>query len=203
MGWNRKRTQLQSYFAGIFDGEGSVGIYHNSVNPMRPHHGESYRLMATVKMTEGVAVGLLKKEYPEAVFKIVPKKNPKHSDTVEFILYGNNAYRFLKEIKPFVLVKWEQVKVALSYLVHFRRDHGQGGKAMYPCSRCEHFAKLITRLKHVEDKGKKTVNLLSDHEMREYRGEPQQVAQDIQDILGYYQKAEEAVETRLTAPSAE
>lgn len=198
MSWNRKRTQLQAYFGGLFDGEGSVGIYHNSPNPKRPKHGESFRLMTTVKMTEGVGVGLMKKEYPEAVFKYVPKKNPKHHATMEFILYGNNSYRFLKEIKPFVLVKWEQVRVALSYLVHFRRDHGQGGLAAYPCKRCERFAKLITDLKVPEDKGKKTVNLLIEHQMREYRGEPQQVVQDVKDILIYYKDAEEAVETRLS-----
>jgi len=191
MGWNRKRTQLQAYFAGLFDGEGSVGIYSNSNE--RP----STRAVVTVKMTDGSSVALMQKEYPEGVFKYVPKSNPKHNPTMDFILYDYAAYRFLKEIKPFVLVKWEQVKVALSYLVHKRREHGYERKHPLPCPTCQHFVVLIKELKIVEDKGKKTVNLWAKHGLREYRGEPQQVIQDIKDVLKYYELAEEAVETRV------
>lgn len=199
MGWNRKRTQLQSYFAGLFDGEGSVGLYPDSNNR------RSWRLMVTVKMTDGASIGLLKKEYPEGVFKISTKDNPKHAPTVEFILYGNNCYRFLKEIKPFVIIKWQQVKVSLSYLVHLRKLHGvQPGRGdhHYPCERCERLAETIKRLKVVEEKGMITVNLLREHEMREYRSEPEQVEQDIRDITGYYKDAQEALETRLNSSTS-
>ena len=56
MSWNRKRTALQAYFAGVFDGEGHVGIQWN---------GSTYGFRVAIQMDDPQAVLLLWREYPE------------------------------------------------------------------------------------------------------------------------------------------
>src|SRR3990167_6721571 len=103
MGWNRKRTQLQAYFAGLFDGEGTLGIYANRSE--RSH--SSYWLKVSIQMVDGSSIALLQKEYPEGRIRIDGRQRQgTHNLVVNFDLNGNNAYRFLKEIKPYVLIKW-------------------------------------------------------------------------------------------------
>lgn len=191
---NRKRSQLQAYFAGIFDGEGHVGI--------REYKG-SYILTAVINMNDPQAIGLMLKEFPEAHSRAV--KNV--SGTIGFSLqyHQHKAYEFLKELLPFTLVKHEQVKVGLAFLAHRRRDHvNDGWKKGVPrgtkkpeCLRCKQYELHLKDIR-AENKKVNSVNALLSHEMREYRAKPEEVENDIAFINAKITHLLEGLETRLS-----
>lgn len=171
----RKQGQLTAYFAGLFDGEGSVGIYRM---------GGTYKLSAIVNMDNPTAVALLKREFPEAVFS--KRRRDVGHDYYRVAFNHYKAYEFLKVIEPFVLVKRSQVKLGLAFLAHRRRERVKSRVHKNPCSRCESLTAKIKNLKQV-----KSVNL---HDLREYRAKPEEVEADkrlIRELL-------EGVETRLS-----
>lgn len=182
---NRKRSQLQAYFAGILDGEGSIGLYVNNYNV--------HSLRVKIQMTEPLPLGLLWREYPEAVFTAdsMPLKGLSRPFSVVF--NGNKAYAFLQDTIPFLFVKWEQAKVALSYLVHKRRVDI---KHTLPCVECNRYAMLLRTLKQPEINGVKTVEPLLRHEMREYRANQEDVEDDVRIIRDKLTSLLAGVETR-------
>lgn len=89
---NRRRGQLQGYFAGIFDGEGHVGIHRQD--------SRSYQLKVCVQMDDPQAVLLLWKEYPEAVITYHMEKK-----FWKVALNQHKAKRFLEELIPYMIIK--------------------------------------------------------------------------------------------------
>lgn len=195
---NRKRSQLQAYFAGIFDGEGHVGIRETSSD------GGKYKThVATVviAMNDPQAVMLIAREYPEG---LIYQASTGGKPAWRIYFSQHKAYRFLLEILPFLLVKHEQVKVTLSFLAHKRRDHVQGwqkgqarGTKMIPCERCQRAAATLLAIR-AEGKGVNSVNALLTHEMREYRAKPEEVAADVTWMASRMRELQERVETRLS-----
>jgi hypothetical protein len=113
-------TDYPSYFAGLFDGEGCVGIYTNKVQSK-----DYLTLEATVRMNNSLAIKQLVEEYPEAQFKY-------HAPVWHVRLVGKKAKRFLSDIEPHALVKKSQIQLALEYLdlhdQYPRVFSGRGGK---------------------------------------------------------------------------
>jgi len=193
VGMSRKRGQLTAYFAGLFDGEGSIGIYHRTINRTNP----VWKLRVGIAMCDPLALALLKREYPEALFWLKQSKNPNHNDVYIFELNDFQAEQFLKDIKPFVLIKWQQVKVGLSFLAHkrkatfsYRNLRNEKGQLLpFPedfHKRCEKLAETMKALKTIR------VNSVNTHEMREYRAKPEDVVADEQ----YIKQLLESVETK-------
>lgn len=182
---NRKRSQLQAYFAGLLDGEGSIGLYVNNY--------DVHSLRVKIQMTEPLPLALLWREYPEAVFTAdaMPLKGVSRPFSV--VLNGNKSFTFLQDTLPFLFVKWEQAKVALSYLVHKRRVDVAH---VLPCLECHRYAKLLRALKQPEINGVKTVEPLLRHEMREYRAKQEDVEDDVRIIRDKLTSLLEGVETR-------
>lgn len=195
---NRKRSQLQAYFAGIFDGEGHVGIRETSSD------GGKYKThvaVAVIAMNDPQAVMLMAREYPEG---LVYQATTGGKSAWRIYFSQHKAYQFLLEILPFLLVKHEQVKVALSFLAHKRRDHAQGwqkgqprGTKMPDCDRCRRAAATLLAIRS-EVKGMNSVNALLEHEMREYRAKPEEVASDVEWMTTRMRELQEGVETRLS-----
>lgn len=179
MGMNRNRANLQAYLAGIIDGEGSFGIYW--ING-------SWSSRLSVNMQDPEAVLMLKRLYPDGTFA----KYTKAGKEVYYITYSNNrVYDITLDLLPYLIVKHQQAKIVLSYLVHKRRDPGRHGN----CNTCESFAnKLVTQRNSA--KGVNSVNALLDHEMREYRAKREDVEQDVTYMLGLL----EGVETKDRVP---
>lgn len=196
---NRKRSQLQAYFAGIFDGEGHVGI-----KPTTSSGGKykTYTAVATLKMNDPQAVMLIAREYPEALTYASVDKYGKLNYQVYF--GHHKAYRFLEEILPFLIIKHEQVKVTLSFLAHKRRDHAPGwakghprGTRMPECLRCLRSEAALKSIR-AEPKKVNSVNALLQHEMREYRAKPEEVAEDVRVMTSTMRELLEGVETRVS-----
>ena len=179
---NRKREKLQAYFAGIFDGEGSVGIYNKG----------GRRLTLHVTMSEPLGILLLHREYPEATFYTKLPKGAKKYQYV-FELQGFKAHDFLKDIKPYTIIKHEQISVALSYLVHRRREKAKAYHHRSDCTHCIWFENTMKALK-IPDNGVNSVNLWTEMS-REYRSKLAEVKDDIEFML----KRLEGVETKHRA----
>lgn len=184
---NRKRECLQAYFAGIFDGEGTIGIYNTKRQP------EFYVLKIAIKMSDLHAVSLMWREYPEGSLFCI--KNGFYV----FQLHGNKAYRFLKEMKPYCIIKHEQVKIGLSFLVNYRKNqvyknHKYEKNIDSYRIRCRKLSDLMKEKKNIKYKGVNSVNTLLTHEMREYRSERDEVELDIRIIREHL----EGVQTKLS-----
>lgn len=166
---NRKRSQLQAYFAGIIDGEGYIGIGFN---------GSTYGARVKIQMDDPHAIMMIAREYPNA--NVSYRKYPNNPDKRYWSLNLShyNAYDFLKEIEPFLLVKREQAKVTLSFLVHRRREHAgrNGSSGKRNCTRCQRYLELVQRLKRVN----KGVNSVELGELRQYRAKPEEATADKQ-----------------------
>jgi FtsZ-binding cell division protein ZapB len=141
------------------------------------------------------------REYPEG---LVYEKVTNGKRTWQVFFSQHKAYRFLLEILPFLLVKHEQAKVALSFLAHKRRDHAQGwqkgqprGTKLPECERCKRAAATVLALR-AEVKDVNSVNALLTHEMREYRAKPEEVAQDVEWMTSKMRELQEGLETRLS-----
>lgn len=182
----RKREKLQAYFAGIFDGEGSVGVYNTS---------GAWRLALGIHMQEPLPIGLLWREYPESTLKEWVLPNGK--SRFQFNLYGTSARRFLEEIKPYSIVKHEQVVLALAFLNHQSRYQANKRRfglphGAYPAdyhTRCDNLAQKLK-----DEKKPIGVNSVETwvEKSRQYRSKLDEAASDV--IL--IRERLEGVETR-------
>lgn len=190
---NRKRSQLQAYFAGIFDGEGHVGI--RRVVDTKGY--VSYVCQVVLQMNDPQAVMLLWREYPDAYLRITPARNG--SKAAYYLQFSQHkAYTFLKELLPFLLIKHEQVKVALSFLAHRRRDHQTRRAGSADCERCARATQTLLDIR-ADAKRVNSVKALLEHEMREYRAKPEDVADDVVAMTRKVEELLEGVETKLRA----
>jgi hypothetical protein len=199
---NRRRKQLQAYFAGVFDGEGSVGVYLNR----QPCGRAYYYVKVQVKMSTAEIPGLLWREYPEGLLELREQRSERHAHCWEFILNGQNAYRFLQEIKPFVILKDQQVRLALTFLAiqqRYVRTTGQrGGEHTAIADRDDsyvHRAEIIhAKMKVLNQRGPRGVNSVNlvGRGLREYRAKQEVVAEDERIINLRLDKAREGWKTR-------
>lgn len=169
---SRKDTQLLAYFAGLIDGEGSVGAYWRNT---------TYSLSLSINNKFFYPLGLLHKEFPGGHLYLHPDSG------VWQLRYAHyNAQPLLEAILPYTIIKYEQIKVAIAFLNHRRRDHrGQQNSRAALCDRCRRYSEKLKALKHCQ--GMNSVN-----PMREYRAKPEDVESDAQ----YVRSLLEGVETR-------
>lgn len=192
---NRRRSQLQAYFAGIIDGEGHIGLRQTK---------DSFVLQVIVAMTDPEAIMLLWREYPEAYVRWYKRNEAKgHSPSYWVQFSQHKAYKFLQEVLPFTIVKHEQVKLALAFLAHRKRDHVNDGwmkglprgTKKQVCERCLRYKERMLAIR-AEDKGVNSVKALVEHEMRQYRAKPEEVTNDVAVMSAKVQELLEGVETR-------
>lgn len=99
-----------AYAAGIFDGEGCV-----SVHVIRPNRGlGNYTVRAYVSMACPYAVERLFKMFG-GTFRVrhMELRNPNHRKQFIWIKQSYGASLFLKAIQPYVVVKRDEVELAL------------------------------------------------------------------------------------------
>ena len=180
-----RRDNLAAYFAGIFDGEGYVGVQRRD--------GRAHGLRVVVRMNEPTPILLLKVEYPEGSLLIhrhngVDARGVPYNQGYEWRVNQRKALRFLNDVHSFTIGKHEQVTLAKSYLAHRAKFHSNYplrsmGKIKQDCPRCERLCSLLQAKKHEEPNGVKSVNALLDHELREYRAKREDVEQTVAEML--------------------
>lgn len=97
-------TELdKAYIAGLIDGEGSIAVYKN---------GRSHRLQIAVKMCDLPGVEFLTARYDCTQSFYISKLN---KIVHKFFIGNGPAYRFLKDIRPYLQVKAKQADVAIKF----------------------------------------------------------------------------------------
>jgi|ERR1700682_1805473 len=109
---------LVIYAAGLFDGEGSV-----SANVIRK---TNYNVDLFIGMTCPHAVLKLRKRFGGGIYvNHHEKRNPKHRPEFCWFLSSAAASRFLRAIRPYVIVKKDEVETALTLQDHIDKWRGR------------------------------------------------------------------------------
>ncbi len=101
-----------AYLAGIIDGEGCI-LIHRSIND-KGYIG--YTLEVGVRNTDGRLIDWLKNNYGGTV-KVSSRGNSKHKTCYDWRLFNQKAISLLLLILPYLIVKKEQIEVALKFPV--------------------------------------------------------------------------------------
>lgn len=108
-----------AYAAGIFDGEGHVGITVTKNGRGEPYH----RLMVNVTNTNLEVIQWLFERFDGCIH------NPRYfaqetwREAHRWTASDGRAMRFLEEIQPFLIIKKEQARLG----IEFQKTKGQGG----------------------------------------------------------------------------
>lgn len=114
------------YLAGLFDGEGYIGIAKNS----RAKTGPSYMLQIALTMTDPYAPSLLHQTFGGSLY--LTKRsivNPKHADAWSWFCASVKAAEALRQLHPFIRIKKPQADLALEYQAVVGRVRPQPGFA--------------------------------------------------------------------------
>ena len=107
-------TQL-AYYAGFFDGEGSVGVYIGK----QGHHSivnKAYRLSVTVSNNDPSVIMQLFTDFGGTVRTVANQWQGKRTaDMHIWAAQGKTAEAFLIAVLPYLRVKRQQAEVALEY----------------------------------------------------------------------------------------
>ena len=100
---------ISAYAAGLFDGEGCVDIYKASVS--KASKSPSFMLRVVITQKQGEIMNWLENKFGGAV------QLSKRSDNYiyRWDIRSQAAKRFLLLIQPYVLIKKEQVNLAIEY----------------------------------------------------------------------------------------
>lgn len=205
----RKREKLQAYFAGLFDGEGCVHI-NRQLRAVDAERGwnPTYTAYVTVSMSDPAPLGLLQREYGGTLRTVnhftgnVRKDGTPRKQMYCWTVAASDARRFLEEIKEYVIVKHEEVKVALSFDAHVSRYRAQRGfnfssKPLSYFQRSEELYQKCSQLKRIS-KGVNSVDALMGHGLRQYRSKPEHVEADVLHIRSVLEGVETTAESSAT-----
>lgn len=117
-----------SWFAGFFDGEGSIMLSICHLDSKT--HKIEFRARVAVGNTNEESIELFCKKWPTKM-KRTKTPNPYNRPMHEWGAGGGLAKQFLSEVLPFLVVKKEQAKLLIEYLnLPWRSEGGiakQGG----------------------------------------------------------------------------
>jgi hypothetical protein len=101
--------ETRAYAAGIFDGEGYVDIYMASTS--KASKSPSFMLRVIISQKDGRIMNFLKENFGGSVLL----EHRTGSYIYRWDIRSRAAERFLTEIYPFVMIKKEQVDLALGF----------------------------------------------------------------------------------------
>ena len=104
-------SHINAYAAGIFDGEGYVGIDRGS-----PSSGKekriNYCLRVVISQKDGAIMYWLKNNFGGNVYS---QRNGTKYSIYRWRIHSEGAARFLEAVLPYVIIKKPQVEFALSF----------------------------------------------------------------------------------------
>jgi hypothetical protein len=112
------------YFAGLFDGEGCVTIDKTKI--VGTLKTPSYRLTVQIAMIDRRPLDVMKRVYGGGVYLSSWTELTK-AQGYRWCAVSRVAADFLRRIEPYLMVKPEEVEVALAFQEHVRRTP-HGGK---------------------------------------------------------------------------
>lgn len=105
-----------AYAAGLFDGEGYVGIGKH-YTPNRPDRTPSYQIQCKVSMADIQAIEFLSVHWGGRTY-YSKQRSPKHRPVCQWVLLDKESVVFLKDILPYLKVKKERASIALEFQEH-------------------------------------------------------------------------------------
>lgn len=104
-GWKAPTQEWSSYFAGLIDGEGTIGITKNN--------GRLIPFFC-IKMTNAAIINMIADRYCHRVNTYV-SKNPKHKKSFS-VNFGSwsTIKAMLNEVRPYLIVKQKQADLLIS-----------------------------------------------------------------------------------------
>lgn len=135
-----------AYYAGLFDGEGSVGVYR--ISPRDRNHPRSYvRLVAKVTNTfKPVLLPLLDKFGGSIENNKASEKFNGWQDTYSWKVNASGTMHFITWIYPYSLIKKEQLDVVFQFWEY----HSRNKIEYYNKPNQEKIDMFITRLKELK-----------------------------------------------------
>lgn len=124
-----------SYIAGFFDAEGYVGIDKNN-----------YILRVGISNTDYLILYMLNKFFGGGL-RYLKKKKDIHRNIWQWYIVGNPALEFLKIIEKYLILKKEQVKLAIIYKEEFKRGCGENKPSETEIEKRKWFINELKRLK--------------------------------------------------------
>ncbi len=122
MPFPKSKHAILAYTAGIVDGEGSIMILKTS-SPSTTR-GYTYQLKVAVTNTNEWLVQWMKFQHGGGISMQIPK-NPKDKNVFHWRVTAKQAYRFLKDIEPYLILKRNQAELALKF-----QEHRKKGKTL-------------------------------------------------------------------------
>ena len=108
------------YMAGIFDGEGYVYIFKKQI-ASKPHH-IGYYVSAGVNMVHYPTIKAFHDRFGGHLNSGRERKNPNHRTLFQWGIANKKATVFLKLIRPYVLIKTDQIDVCLELQEHIEAN---------------------------------------------------------------------------------
>ena len=115
-------TERLIYLAGIFDGEGCVGLWNQKTKDKAP----SASLQLRISMTTPFAVQLLHETFGGSLFADKVRYG-KRRQTFTWVVYSRKAEACLRALLPYLREKREQAEIAVAFAeLRNRRHVGRG-----------------------------------------------------------------------------
>ena len=97
-----------AYIAGLFDGEGCVATYF--------HTGRYAQVIPKVAMTDPRPLTAIAHMFGGTVRRIKDNRKPHYKPQFEWAVYGKKAKAFFEAIRPYAIVKRDQIELAIELL---------------------------------------------------------------------------------------
>lgn len=100
------------YYAGFFDGEGSVGIYFRNQNKLKTR---KYAVLIVCIAQTGELGKRILQPLQDRFGGCITKSKQSGRDMWKWYISSNKAHSFLSEILPFTFIKRGQIELALQF----------------------------------------------------------------------------------------
>lgn len=104
-----------AYTAGLFDGEGCVLL--NKQSPRKNGKTTPYYLKISIRSTYKPVIEWLRETYGGSIGASKPYKVT-HKPSWEWLLYSNDALRFLQSVRPYLKIKLDEAIIGIEFQAH-------------------------------------------------------------------------------------
>ena len=143
-----EEDMMHARLAMAIDTDGNIGIG-------KVRENESYRHQINVANTNIKLIEWLVENFGGKIPEPQVRDNPKHKDLYLWYLTGSNAYKILKKIRPYLLLKGEQADCVIELYEKVSKWYYTGWKQR-PKYKKELQEELYQRVKALNKKGKHT-----------------------------------------------
>ncbi len=138
-----------AYVAGLFDGEGCVRIAKN-----KTRKNACYQLYVSINMTDPRAIKKVSETFGGKIYLSRKASKPTHRTLYSWVVCSQAAATFLRTIRSFLIVKTEEVNMALEFQAHINSCGRQWGRGKNLSKSIidyrETMFQKISHLKHVQ-----------------------------------------------------